>query len=72
MKCRLVPFGRGLLMMKKSPAALDSRPSKSQQQIISSSGVQACARHRSTCTAPVLDSASCNQDATESGDFFEC
>ncbi len=51
MKCRLVPFGRGLLIMKKSPAALESRPSNSQQQIISSSGVQACAKHRSTCTA---------------------
>ena len=47
-----IPLGRGLLMMKKSPAALDSRPSNSQQQTISSSGVQACARHRSTCAAP--------------------
>ena len=36
--------------MKKSPAPLDSRPSNSQQQIISSSGVHACARHRSTCS----------------------
>ena len=43
-------MGRGLLTMKKSPAALERRPSKSQQQIISSSGVQACARQRSTCT----------------------
>ena len=44
------PVGRGLLTMKKSPAALARRPSNSQQQIISSSGVQACARQRSTCT----------------------
>ena len=35
--------------MKKSPAPLDSRPSNSQQHIISNSGVHACARHRSTC-----------------------
>jgi len=42
-------LGKGLLMMKKSPAPLDNRPSNSQQQIISRSGVQACAKHRSTC-----------------------
>jgi len=44
-----LPLGKGLLMMKKSPAPLDNRPSNSQQQIISRSGVQACAKHRSTC-----------------------
>ena len=44
------PVGRGLLTMKKSPAALERRPSNSQQQIISSSGVHACAKQRSTCT----------------------
>ena len=42
-------MGRGLLTMKKSPAALARRPSNSQQQIISSSGVQACAKQRSAC-----------------------
>ena len=58
-------MGRGLLTMKKSPAALARRPSNSQQQIISSSGMQACAKHRSTCTClwtPMTTSAYADED----------